>query len=194
MTLRAKITFGIVILTVSIPAHADIGVPMVFVTLPGMLAALVPIIAIESFVLLKRLTITKGFSIKVATIGNLASTILGIPLSWCALALIQMLSGGGSAYGLDTWFQKLIAVTWQAPWLIPYESDLRWMVPAATLTLLIPFFFASWWIEFLVAKRIFGNDNQPNLKVAIRDANLMSYCFLAIVVLGVLVHSLATKV
>jgi hypothetical protein len=65
-----------------------------------------------------------------------------------------MATGGGSAHGLRTLSAKLLAVTWQSPWLIPYEDDLVWMVPAAALCLLVPFFFASVYIEYQVARRV----------------------------------------
>lgn len=42
--------FGVLFILVS-PAYANVGVPMIFITLPGMLLALLPIIAIESKVL-----------------------------------------------------------------------------------------------------------------------------------------------
>ncbi len=57
---------------------------------------------------------------------------------------------------------KVIAVTWQAPWLIPYESDFHWMMPVAGLVLLIPFFFVSWWSEYFVARKMI-RDIEPVL-------------------------------
>ena len=50
---------------------------------------------------------------------------------------------GGSAMGMDSPVKLLAAVTVQAAWLIPYESHLHWMIPAAATTLLIPSFSST---------------------------------------------------
>ena len=62
-------------------------------------------------------------------------------LTWGILFGLQILvpNGGGAAFGIDTLGGKLFAVTVQAPWLLPYEAQLHWMVPAALLFML-PFF------------------------------------------------------
>ena len=49
-------------------------------------------------------------------------------------------TGGGRAFGIDSSWQRVFAVTVQAAWLIPYESELNWMVPLAAIVLLVPFF------------------------------------------------------
>jgi hypothetical protein len=88
---------------------------------------------------------------------------------------------------------KVLAVTWQAPWLIPYEEDLNWMIPVAGLVLLIPFFFASWWSEYFVSKKL--NETLPPtvLRIKVRNANLITYSLLAAWPLGFWVLSSATK-
>jgi hypothetical protein len=123
-------------------AYANAGVPMLFLAMPAFLMSLVPIIAIETLYILKGLELSLGQSLKTVSISNVASTIIGIPLTWFLLVLVQMVTGGGSAYGINSVMGKVLAVTWQAPWLIPYEEDLNWMIPVAGVVLLIPFFFA----------------------------------------------------
>lgn len=56
------------------------------------------------------------------------------------------------------------------------------MIPAATLSLLVPFFFASWWIEYAVAGRIVPGVDRRTLLVGVRSANLVSYSMLAMAV------------
>jgi hypothetical protein len=131
-------------------AEANVGVSMLFVTLGAMVLALLPIIAVETFILSMQLGLPFGTAAKVASIANAVSTLVGIPVTWFLLLLGQLFTGGGSAYGLDTAWKKFLAVTWQAPWLIPYDEDLHWMGPSAALSLLVPFFFASWWIEWWI--------------------------------------------
>ncbi|MBI3353090.1 MAG: hypothetical protein HY036_10995 [Nitrospirae bacterium] len=166
------VILGGVLTTIVTPAYADAGVPMIFITFPSMLIALIPIIIIESIVMSRYLSLATGRSLKAASIGNIVSTVIGIPLTWLLLVILQLLTGGGSAYGLNGPFKKFLAITWQAPWLIPYESELYWMIPAATLILLVPFFFASWLIEYKVEKRLLSDIAADRVNRAVRDANL----------------------
>ncbi len=167
-------------------AEANIGVPMIFITIPGMLIALFPVILIESLVIAKQLAISFKSSIKAAALGNVISTIVGIPITWVILVAIQIGTGGDSSYGINSPLKKFLAVTWQAPWLIPYEEELYWMIPAATLFLIVPFFFASWWIEYRVERKFINDIESARINRAVRNANLASYGMLALIVLGFL--------
>lgn len=183
------VSIGASMLLFSGVANADAGVPMLFLTFPAMIIALVPIIAVESIIvghLLGTSAISKAKSVAIA---NVASTVIGLPITWVALVVLQLVSGGGSAYGLVTPVQKLLAVTWQAPWLIPYNGDLYWMVPAASLFLLVPFFFASYFVEALIVVNL--NDELPRVQVrsAIFRANIVSYLLLALFAFGWLILS-----
>jgi len=161
-------------------ARADAGVPMLFLTLPGMLVALIPIIAVESIVVGRVLGTSVAPRIKSVAIANVVSTVVGIPLTWVALVVLQMVTGGSSAHGLASPTQKLLAVTWQAPWLIPYEGDLYWMVPTASLVLLVPFFITSYLIEAPIVARIESANRITQVRSAVFRANLCSYLFLAL--------------
>lgn len=165
--------------------YANAGVPMLFLAMPAFLISIVPIIAIETFYISKGLGLSISQSLKTVSVSNMVSTIVGIPVTWFLLVLVQMLTGGGGAYGLDSYMGKVLAVTWQAPWLIPYETDLNWMIPAAGLVLLVPFFFASWWSEYLVSKKMLQALPSNILKVKVRNANLITYCMLACWLLGI---------
>ena len=162
--------------------HANIGVPMIFVTLPTMVIALLPIIIVEALLALPSLKLPYRKLLKCFSIANLVSTFVGIPVVWFLLVVLQMVSGGGSAYGLASPTTRLLAVTWQAPWLIPYEVDLYWMIPTATIVLLIPFFFASWWVEYLVAKWILSEIDKRVVRRSVRNVNFLSYSALALYV------------
>lgn len=148
----SKVTLGVLALFIPGIAYANAGVPMLFLAMPAFLISLVPIIAIETLYISKGMELPLAQSLKTVSISNVASTVVGIPLTWFLLVLVQMVTGGGGAHGIDSVIEKILAVTWQAPWLIPYEKDLNWMIPVAGLVLLIPFFFASWWSEYFVSK------------------------------------------
>ncbi len=173
-------------------ASANAGVPMIFLAMPALGLSIIPIIIIEAMFLSKKLELTTSSAFKTTTISNLVSTIVGIPLTWLLLVLIQMLAGGGGAFGLDTTLGKVLSVTLQAAWLIPYESDLHWMIPVAGLVLLIPFFFASWWLEYIVSKKILKEHPARRVKIAVRNANIITYALLAFWPIGFWVLNSAT--
>lgn len=184
---KSYLVTGILLAIFPLSAHANAGVPMLFVIMPGLAYSLIPIILVEALYLWKKLSVEPMVAGQLSVIANLVSTIAGIPVTWFLLVCIQMVTGGGAAYGLDTWLGKVIAVTWQAPWLIPYEGDLDWMVPVAALVLLLPFFLVSWWSEYLVSKAMTKDGELPQLKHAIRNANLISYGLLSLLPIGMLV-------
>jgi len=155
---------------------------MLFVTLPPMVVALAPIIFTEALLALPYLKLPYRKLLKYFAIANLVSTFAGIPVVWLLLVVLQLITGGGSAHGLESPVTRLLAVTWQAPWLIPYESDLNWMIPAATLVLLVPFFFVSWWIEYLVVYSYLPGEDKRLVSKSVRNANFISYSALALCV------------
>jgi hypothetical protein len=174
-------------------AYADTGVPMLALLWPASWVLFIPIVVIEAWVARRILELDWQTSLKKTGIANAVSTLIGIPLTWGALVIVEiMLSQGGRAYGINTLSGKIIAVTVQAPWLIPYESDLDWMIPAASIVLLIPFFFVSVFIE----RWIFGRKSQLN-KAKVKSwswkANLLSYALLQAVLICFLIYSIATK-
>ncbi len=132
----------------------------------------------------RKLGLKAASAVKTTTISNLVSTLAGVPLTWLLLVLVQMVAGGGGAFGLDTMLGKVLSVTFQAAWLIPYESELYWMIPVAGLVLLVPFFFVSWWSEYLVTKKILQDHPAQTVKVVVRNANIITYTLLVLWPIG----------
>jgi hypothetical protein len=177
---------AVVISVVTTPAiaFANAGVPMIGIVYPGMGILLIPVIVLEVAVLRRRLGVPLRRTAVMVTVSNLVSTVVGVPLTWAALVGLQAVTGGGAAGpSFDTLVGKLLAVTWQAPWMLPYEADLYWMVPVATLVLLVPFFFVSWLIEYHVSRPFMREVDHAELRLSVLAANLMSYALLAGVVL-----------
>lgn len=181
-----------ILLCIPVVASANAGVPMIFLAMPALGLSIIPIIIIEAIFLRKKLELAVPRAFKVTTISNLVSTLVGIPLTWLLLVLIQMLAGGGGAFGIDTTLGKVLSVTLQAAWLIPYESDLHWMIPVAGLVLLVPFFFASWWSEYFVSKKMLKEPSAQRVKIAVRNANIITYALLAFWPIGFWILNSAT--
>lgn len=180
-------------------AYANVGVPMFVVIWPMYWILLIPIILIESWYskrFLRSVPFKKIFW--PITVANLFSTLIGIPIVYGLLLLIQLLvPGAGSDYlqfPEPNALQYILSVTVQAPWLMPYESYesyLFWRIPVAILFLLIPFYFASAWIESFILTKFFNvYPDRALMKKITWKANLMSYLFLFLLSLGILSYSI----
>lgn len=174
---------------------ADAGIPMLVFAWPIMWVVLIPVILIEWVYLRRRCADSSRRVLKHVAVANLVSTALGIPLTWIILVFAELTAQ--SALGklhADGLAQKVLGIAsapLQAAWLMPFEQSLYWMIPTAEAILLIPFFFASWWLEGFWLSRTL--DAHP--KQLFRDAgraNLLSYCLLMAMCLGWLFWNLKT--
>ena len=136
----------------------NMGVPMIFPTMLLMIVGLLPIVFLEAYLISSGLGIGLRKSLKSVALANLVSTLFGIPITWFLLFIIQIISGGPSVIDISSFWGKLFAFTLQAPWLPPYGNADRWVFLAASLFLLIPFFFASWFVEYIVMKNTLSMD------------------------------------
>ena len=165
----------------------DAGAPMIAFTLPAMIILLIPIIAVEALLCRKWLQLTWWQAMKSNAASNLASTLVGVPLAWAI-----MLGVGYGTIGLldlanlaDKWHSPiadLVFLFLSSAWIPPTSDNSLWIVPAATLCLLIPFFFASYGIEYAVVAWMVGmpeggppNLVYPRVRIAVRNANLITY-------------------
>src|SRR5690349_785919 len=86
----------ILILTFSEAAYANVGIPMIAISWPVFWLSFFPIILIERSVLKKKL---KNLDSKLLTRSviraNFLSTLIGIPLAWVGMLLIQFCTPGG---------------------------------------------------------------------------------------------------
>lgn len=170
---------------------ADAGVPMIFITWPGMLALLLPIMAVEAVFIIKHTALPHKRVVWAAASANAVSTVVGIPLTWgilfgCELGLWEGLSH--TSIGSGRWnspLARIVGTIFSAPWLAPVGESGRWAIPLAVLVLLIPFFFVSVWVEQLVMKFFFrtpraegiqgAEPSDDSLRKAVWGANVVSY-------------------
>jgi hypothetical protein len=156
---------------------ADAGIPMIAAVWPVGCLMFLPVVLIESFVAIKSLGLGFRRSIVVTAAANAVSTLAGIPLTWIALVVVQIVTGGGTFRPINAPFQRFLAVFSSAAWLPPYEYDLCWMIPLAAILLCIPFYFVSVLIENAVVCRMVAN---PRVEVRRFSwiANFASYALI----------------
>lgn len=166
---------------------------MLVVQTPALVITLPIVILIEALICAKLLHIPKKSAFRAATIANLVSTIIGFPVLWFALVLIQMLIGGGGVPKLPEPWISIYSVTAQAAWLIPYEAKLYWMIPSAMLVLLVPTFFMSVLVErFFYRRSLQSLASDANFSKTSWKLHLASYGFLFTLGFILLAYALLT--
>lgn len=173
--------------TLTISMLADAGIPMIVFTFPAMVLLLIPVVATEAFLCKKWLGLSTWTALKANAASNLASTLLGIPGAWAIMLAVEFGTMGlveriPKLQNWDTPLSNTIFLILDSAWLGPIRGDSIWIVPAATLVLLVPFFFASYSIEYLVLKFMVGESDEQRrnftdhrLRIAVRNANLVTY-------------------
>jgi len=88
---------------------------------------------------------------------------------------------------------NVIGTIFMAAWLAPAEKHFHWMLPLALIVLMVPFFFATWWIEFRSVKRQLKDSDPGEIKITTRNLNLLSYGILEVILVGWLIFALIQK-
>jgi hypothetical protein len=184
------------VLALASPAWADVGLPMLVVVWPVSWVLLVPIVVAEWLVARRVVPAAVPKRFRGVVLANVVSTLVGIPVTWAGLVLVELVAGllvslTARQVRLGAEVSNLLMVTLSAPWIPPFESKLDWMVPAAALTLLVPFYFMSVAVEARVFQRVTDCPHDV-ARMWSRRANGISYGGLVVLVAGVLVHALAT--
>ena len=152
---------------------------MLFVAFPFAFYLLIPIIALETWFARSMPQVPARRRFLGVLVANVFSTVIGWPLVWFVLVLLQIfvIPGGSGGYGLDTSLHKIASVTLQAAWLIPYESDLYWMVPAASIVLLVPAFLITIPSESLGATLLLATGRRQRARSLRVDRKSCFVCF-----------------
>jgi len=169
-------------------AFADMGVPMLVFIWPASWILFVPIALVEAAVAFRVLALPFKRCLLISFVANLVSTLLGIPLTWLAVAILEVLLAG-LGLGLNALSRGyipediagMLAILSPA-WLGPGDQG-PWVFTLASLVLCIPFFFASVYCERWVAKKMV----LPALHEGVRHwswrANLITYSAIAVLLL-----------
>lgn len=126
---------------------------MLLVYGPVLLIALIPIILIETPLIDRRVRLGFRPMLKRVAAANAVSTLVGIPLTWIGLVLVEFVLHE-SPLG-DVASLRFVV---QAPWLFPHEADLAWLIPSAGVVLTVPFWIVSVFVESAVLNRMLPKD------------------------------------
>ncbi|MFH0898640.1 MAG: hypothetical protein V1855_03610 [bacterium] len=179
---KTKSVFIISVLLLIIPkiAMADAGVPMLLLTFPAMLIALIPIIVIEAVIISKFLKVGFKKAVGPSSVANILTTIIGFPLSWALLFGLEYLATGGSCGpGFSTIGKSIITVIVESAWICPREQAF-WLIPVAAIICLVVAFFISVFYEYVVLKRYFKQCDKQQIKKTVWITNTVTYALLVV--------------
>lgn len=153
---------------------ANAGLPMLMVVGPVLIVGFVPVWLLESAWLGR--TLGGGFRRAIAPVlgANLLSTIVGIPLTWVALVVLQMMTQDirrGDVGLTDVFLES----AWLPPPRGPSEGGIPQLVPIAALFLCVPFYFASALIEGGVLRGTWRDITRRRFWSGVFRANAASY-------------------
>ena len=165
---------------------ANIGLPMIFISYPMMLAAFLPVVFIESYLLSIFIKFPFNKTVGPVFIANLATTVVGFPISWALLLGFELLTTGGSCGpGFDNLALGVLTVILESAWLCPWENVNygKMIIPLALIVSFVVAFFLSVLVEKLILIKVIDGVEKKKLKRAVWIANAVSYLFLTVYVI-----------
>jgi hypothetical protein len=180
------------------PLIANMGVPMIFVEMPGMVVALIPIIVLEAIVINRVLALSYRDSFRGVTLSNLASTFIGVPVAWCIMLVLQFavtipLFMVSKHHSPNSPVIAVIGYLSSIAWVPPAGAYTHWLIPAASALLLIPCFIVSLWIERRICIASWRGSDASSVRRGVFYANVASYLLLFVVACGWCAYQFFTK-
>jgi len=165
------------------PILANAGLPMVMVFLPPAWFALVPIIVIESAWGAWRLKLPVGRALAAQSVANCVSTLIGIPVTWLALVLIEFVLLEGAVRVVPESLLSALTPIVGAAWLGPGAEEKLWMTALAITVLTAAFYLMSVSIEGFIIARFFRDVPRKLIRSWSFKANAISYALLLALIL-----------
>jgi hypothetical protein len=168
-------------------ALADVGVPTIMLFEPLMISLLLPVIFVEFMIMRKHLrSLPKLKILKAVSISNVCSTLIGFPITWMMVLIIQILYSTLLNSSLDFFkieWKKQIQIRYflEPAWSAPHEhpTNVEMLGIGISLTImLIASFFMSYWIEHKITSKICKETDISLIKKSVWHANIASYILL----------------
>ena len=172
------------VIALSLPslALANAGLPMLALAWPLHWIALLPVTLLEGELAHRRLEVQRLRGMKVSLVGNLISTLIGVPLAWAAMLAVEAIVGYGVFSFVDdpsiSRTMHYVLFPFMVAWLGPTNNV--WIVYLAFVILAVPFCIASIFIEGKVAKRMLPSVPAASVKAWVKLANVVSYVLLVV--------------
>jgi hypothetical protein len=192
----------ILILILPCNAGANVGIPLIAIGFPFMVALLIPVLAMEAIIYKIKLNKSYWEAIKVSSIANLYSTIIGYPISWFFLFIYQLIISL-LIWGIVTLFPSLESIQYEVAsffilpfimpaWLPPFQNyPLELSMLLAGMVNFVPAYLVTVSSEKLILRKFWTEDKNVN-QVCI-SANRASYSLLFVIVICVYVYTLIEK-
>lgn len=182
------------------PMLANVGVPMIFIHWPLMFSALVPVIILEALLIRRWVPLSTREAFIGVGKANVFSTLVGVPLAWLMMLLLEFAVLLPVAFAADKWkieinspVLEVLGFLISVAWLVPAEEYLHWMVPVAVGLLLVPCFYVSVFLERRSCLRTWTSADPVRIRQGVFKANLASYALLFVLACGWVTFELATK-
>jgi hypothetical protein len=165
-------------------AWANAGIPMLALTWPAQWIAFIPVVGIEAVVLAKALKTAVRPQLWPVAKANLLSTLVGVPLAWCAMLIAEFIVAGAilsrlpASFELPVWAEVLL-FPFTAAWI---GGSGAWEIEIAFLVLAVPFCIVSIYAEHRALKAFLPDADAMALRSAVRQGNVLTYCCLCLVV------------
>ena len=192
VALRAGIFF-FTLLLFPFDAYANSGIlfiPTVFLTVPAMVCALIPVIIIEALCFFRYLKLRFSRAVGISALANVVSTVLGGPLAWLGMLCVFKISGTVMTELVTrqvVWpseaSRKALVTALGAAFLREPPPGDEWTLSFAVLVFLVPNFFISYWMEKFIVFRTLRNTDRRETGNIVWRANLFTYGGLALLVL-----------
>jgi hypothetical protein len=134
------------------PCHADVGLPMLAYYLPPAWLLMVPVIGVEALVAIWWFAIPARLAIRGATIANVLSTLIGVPLAWSLATALELRLFAPGWNGRHP--SCAVQATAQALWILPPIRACSWVFPVAAVVASAVFYALSVGIEGLIFARV----------------------------------------
>jgi len=135
-----------------------------------MILLFIPIVLIEALYTWKRLGAGFWKIVWVTTIANLLSSLAGLPVA------------SAIAFSLEDLLDSIVRETYQGQWILIVSA----------VAMMVVCFLVSWWIEGKWLQRFIKRtmpESADQCMTITRNANLLSYAFLTVVVVCVLLST-----
>jgi len=179
--MRTTIILVAILLAASLSANA--GIPMLMIEWPFMILSLLPIIYFEAWVIQKYIKLTHKQLLKITTASNFASTLIGVPLTYAIILVLQyLLTDHITIQANNSWGLLVHSIIFPAL-AIPAENSLWFIFPVSGSVLLVFYFLVSWQIEKLATRFLLKNQNISSqiISKSVLLANIYSYLALFVI-------------